>query len=75
MIADSVYGFAKDADVEKAIIARLDFVQEDDLFAVKAMLGEAVVALLEINSIIPVQSKQRHLVAQALEAFADGPQT
>ena len=75
MKADSVYGFAKDKDVEAAILARLEFILEDDTFAIKAMLGEAVTALLEINNAIPVQSRQRHLVAQPLEQFADGDAT
>ena len=75
MKADSVYGFAKDVDVEDAIIARLEFMLDDDMVGIKLMLGEAVAALLEINKTIPVQSKQRHLVAQALEAFADGADT
>lgn len=75
MKADSVFGFARDSDVKKAIIARFDFVFEDGEPAVKKMLTEAVIALLEINSTIPVQSRQRHLIAQALEAFADGTNT
>lgn len=75
MKADSVYGFAKHEDVEAAIMARLEFILEEDTLALSKMLGEAVAALLEINNNIPVQARQRHLVAQALEGFADGDAT
>ncbi len=72
MKADAVFGFARDEDVEAAIMARLDFVQDEGQTEVYKMLGEAVMALLEINSTIPVSARHRHLVAQALESFADG---
>lgn len=75
MKPDSVYGFAKHEDVAAAIDARLEFILEDDTLALSKMLVEAVAALLEINDNIPVQSRQRHLVAQALEGFADGDAT
>ena len=75
MKPDSVYGFAKHEDVEAAIMARLEFILEEDTLALSKMLGEAVAALLEINNAIPVQSRQRHLVAQPLEQFADGDAT
>lgn len=75
MQADPVFGFARDEDVKAAITARLEFILEDGASAVSKMLGEAVVALLEINGTIPVNARHRHLVAQALEAFADGPTT
>lgn len=75
MKPDTVFGFARDKDVEKAIMARLEFVQEEGSTAVATMLGEAVSALLEINSSIPVSSRHRHVVAQPLESFADGPTT
>ena len=75
MKADPVFGFARDEDVAQAIMARLEFVQAGNLAEVSQMLGEAVVALLEINSTIPVSAKHRHLVAQPLESFADGAST
>ena len=75
MKPDSVYGFAKHGDVEAAITARLEFVLEEDTLELSKMLAEAVAALLEINESIPVQSRQRHLVAQPLEQFADGEDT
>lgn len=72
MTPDNVYGFAKHEAVESAILSRLEFVIEEDTLELRKVLKEAVLALLEINNTIPVQSRQRHLVAQALEAFADG---
>jgi len=72
MKPDKVFGFARDADVEVAIKARLEFVQEETVLEISLMLGEAVRALLEINAAIPVSSRHRHLVAQPLEAFGDG---
>jgi len=75
MQIDPVFGFARDQDVAQAIEARLEFVIEDGPQQVAKMLGEAVIALLEINSNIPVSARHRHLVAQALEGFADGPVT
>lgn len=74
MKADEVFGFARDKDVENAIEARLEFILEDGPEAVANMLQEAVSALLEINGNIPVNARHRHLVAQPLEAFADGTQ-
>jgi len=73
MKPDSVYGFAKHGDVEAAITKRLNDLKEGDVMAISTMLGEAVLALLEVNESIPVQSKHRHLIANALEIFADGP--
>lgn len=72
MQVDPVFGFATDEDVAAMVTARFEFVVDDGPLAVKKMLREAVVALLEINSTIPVNAKHRHLVAQALESFADG---
>lgn len=69
---DSVYGFAKDSDVEEAIQVRISTITMSKRTDVGIMLGEAVAALLDINESIPVQSKQRHLVAGALEKFANG---
>lgn len=73
MEADAVFGFARDEDVANAIIARHEFIVEEGRFEVLKMLREAVIALLEINSVIPVGARHRHLVAQALEAFAEPP--
>ena len=72
MKADNVYGFARNDDVQKAIMARLEFILEEDKLELSKMLTGAVAALLEINNTIPVQSRHRHLVAQPLEQFADG---
>lgn len=70
---DSVYGFAKHEDVEDAIAARVNGIKASDKGEVRQLLGEAIAALNDINMSIPVQSKQRHLVANALESFANGP--
>ena len=75
MQADPVFGFARDDEVWAAITARFEFIIEDGPDAVEKMLSEAVVALLEINATIPVSHRHRHLVAQALESFADGAST
>lgn len=72
MQVDEVYGFAHDEDVADLINARFEYIIDDGELAIKKMLREAVIALLEINSTIPVNAKHRHLVAQALESFADG---
>ena len=69
----SVYGFADDAAVEAAIQARMQAVHADSKQEIAELLGQAVFALTEINASIPVQSKHRHLVANALENFANGP--
>lgn len=69
---DSVYGFAKHDDVDAAIAKRLADLDITDVAAVSALLGEAIAALSDINQSIPVQSRQRHLVAGALENFANG---
>ncbi len=68
----TVYGYADQKDVEKLIRARTARVKDDDEKAIASLLGEAVFALLEINNSIPVHAKQRHLVASALENFAEG---
>jgi hypothetical protein len=69
----SVYGFADNKDVEGAIEARLSNADADNKGEVATLAGEAIAALLDINEAIPVQSKHRHLVANALENFANGP--
>jgi len=50
----------------------MDSTSADDIAGVVSLLGEAVRALLEINEVIPVHAKQRHMVATALENFAEG---
>ncbi len=65
----TVYGFADDKDVDRLI--RVRSLRAKDKKEIAALLGEAVFALLEINSAIPVQAKHRHLVASALENFAE----
>ncbi len=74
MLPDSVYGFASDEDVSAAINARMADTNPDCKEALAKLLGEAVFALLEINGSIPVQSKHRHLIANALELFASPPE-
>jgi len=69
----SVYGYADDKDVEAAIQKRMQTVNADSKQEIAELLGQAVFALTEINSSIPVQSKHRHLVANALENFGNGP--
>lgn len=67
----SVYGFADDNDVRAEITKRLNALNgnKDVLYNT---LQEAVQTLLEINNSIPVSSRHRHLVAAALERFANG---
>lgn len=71
---DTVYGFANNEAVEAAINERINSIDPDKKADLATVLGEAVFALLEINGCIPVQSKHRHLIANALERFANGPQ-
>lgn len=68
----TVYGFADHEEVEAKIQKRMREVSADSKEALAHMLGEAVFALLEINKDIPVQAKQRYLIAPALENFASG---
>lgn len=72
---DSTYGFVGHDDVEEAIEKRLQALDTRKPEKVSQLLAEAAQALLSINSAIPVQSRHRHLVAQALEKFADGPES
>lgn len=69
---DSVYGYAKHDDVEEAMNRRLAAVNTRKVTEVAILLGEAMAALSDINQSIPVQSRHRHLVANALENFANG---
>ena len=67
---DSVYGYAKTESVEEAMTARL--ANADTPKKLAALASDAVAALQDINSSIPVQSKHRHLVAPGLENFCNG---
>jgi len=69
---DSVYGFADHEEVAKAIEKRLSALN-GDTDAVRVILGQAVRALIDINANIPVQNRHRHLIANELERFANGP--
>jgi hypothetical protein len=75
MLPSTIYGYADNADVESAIQARMQSADANSKEGMAELLGQAVFALLEINSAIPVQSKHRHLIANSLENFADGPRT
>lgn len=72
MTPHTVYGYADHKEVQDEIAKRLNELKsnKDVLYAT---LQEAIQALLEINSSVPVQSRHRHLVANALERFASGP--
>jgi hypothetical protein len=59
--------------VEDAIAKRLQAVNANSKEELALVLGQAVAALNNINAAIPVQSKHRHLIANELEAFANGP--
>lgn len=67
----TVYGFADGKDVDRLIRARVTEVKSGVAVELADLLEEAVFALLEINEAIPVQAKHRHLVASALENFAE----
>ena len=73
MLKNSVYGFADHNDVEDAIVKRLQSINSDSKEQLALVLGQAVAALSNMNAAIPVQSKHRHLIANELEAFANGP--
>lgn len=72
MLTKTVYGFADEADVAKAIEARLEATNPDKKAALAKLLGEAVDTLLKINGSIAVNSRHRYLIAAALEEFANG---
>lgn len=71
MLATTIYGFADEEAVERAITERLAAVNADSKEKLAALLGEAITVLLDINSAIPHQNKHRHLIANALENFAN----
>ena len=68
---DSVYGFVNHDTIEKAIERKLAALDPRKPEKVANCLSEAAAALLAINSAVPVQSRHRQLVAEALEKFAD----
>lgn len=67
----SVYGYVSDEDIEAAITARLQKLN-GNIDEVRAVLSDAVRALLDINRNIPVNNKHRHLISKELERFAVG---
>jgi len=71
MLKVTVYGFASHDDVDDAIAKKLAGINPGKIADVASLLGEAIAALSDINQSIPVHSKQRHLVAGALENFAN----
>ena len=73
MLNATIYGFADTEAVEVAIRERLADTDADKKEALAALLGEAITVLLDINASVPHHSKHRHLVAGALENFADKP--
>jgi len=71
MLHITIYGFADETEVEAAIKTRLAATNADKKEELAGLLGEAIAAILEINASIPHFSKHRHLIAGALELFAD----
>ena len=71
MLKATIYGFADQDDVERAINQRLSDVNADKKEQLASLLGEAIAALKDINLSIPVHPKSRHLVAGALENFCN----
>ncbi len=71
MLPTTIYGFADEEAVENAIRERLAGVNADSKEQLADLLGEAIATLIDINSSIPHQSKQRHLISNALENFAN----
>jgi hypothetical protein len=71
MLNTTVYGYANEEEVEVAIKKRLADTNADSKEALAALLGESIAVLLDINASIPHFSKHRHLIAGALEVFAD----
>lgn len=67
----SPYNHADEKAVATAITNRLVDLP-NNLKATQFLLGEVVMALLEINAAIPAQMKYRYLIAAPLEVIADG---
>lgn len=67
---DSTFGYARTEDVEDAMTKRL--AEAATLKEIAVVASDAVAALQDINSSIPVQHKHRHLVAPGLENFCNG---
>ena len=72
---DTAYGFVNHDDIGAAIEKRLRSLDPRKPEKVAQCLSEAAAALLAINSAVPVQSRHRHLVAEALEKFASNGET
>jgi len=68
---DTTYGFVNHDVIERAISKRLQGLDARKPEKVAQCLSEAAAALLAINSAIPVHSRHRHLVDEALVKFAD----
>ncbi len=72
MLTPTVYGYADHDEIDDAITTRVQSIDATKVIDVSEMLGEALAVIAEINQSIPVHSKHRHLVANALEKFANG---
>lgn len=72
MLTPTVYGYADQDEVERAIAKRAAMVDTTRASKVTPFLSEALTCIAEINQSIPTHSKYRHLVASALERFANG---
>jgi hypothetical protein len=72
MLRPTVFGFASVDDVGDAIERRLSNVNADKKEELALALGQAIATLKAINQSIPVESAERHLIANELEAFANG---
>ena len=72
MLEPTEYGFAHQDDVDDAITVRLSAVDATNAEHLAKLLGEAIAALSDINQSVPVETHERHLIAGALEAFANG---
>lgn len=71
MLQPTIFGFASVEDVEEAIEQRLRDVNAYKKEELAHALGQAIATLNEINRAIPVESEERHLVANALESFCN----
>lgn len=72
MLQPTIFGFASTDDVEEAITARVRIVPATSKDVMATLVGDAIGALVDINRSIPHDSVERHLVAGALEKFANG---
>ena len=72
MLEPTEYGFAHQDAVDDAITVRLAGLDASKVADVAKMLGEALATIADINQSIPVEAPERHLIAGALESFANG---